>query len=98
LGRKRRKHHSRSRSRSHSRERTRNKKKKKTRRGRSPTPDTKRDDPEGETEEQYDARLEREEKERIATRKLRDLEALKRRHEQSSVPEGGVRFKGMRNT
>lgn len=49
-----------------------------------------------ETEEEYDARLEREENERIATEKQRRLEALKDRHERDLVkpPQNGVRFKG----
>jgi hypothetical protein len=49
-----------------------------------------------ETEEEYDARLEREENERIAAEKRRRLEALKARHEQDleKPPQNGVRFKG----
>ena len=49
-----------------------------------------------ETEEEYDARLEREENERIAAEKRRRLEALKARHERDleKPAETGVRFKG----
>lgn len=49
-----------------------------------------------ETEEEYDARLEREENERIAAEKRRRLEALKARHERDleKPPQNGVRFKG----
>lgn len=49
-----------------------------------------------ETEEEYDARLEREENERIAADKRRRLEALKDRYERDSEkpPQSGVRFKG----
>jgi len=52
-------------------------------------------EPEEETEEQYDARLEREEKERIEAAKRRELERLKRRlEEENSQTTNGVRFKG----
>jgi peptidyl-prolyl isomerase G (cyclophilin G) len=54
----------------------------------------KEDDPEIETEEQYDARLEREENERLAARKLRELEELRTRNADSPASDGGVRFKG----
>jgi len=49
-----------------------------------------------ETEEEYDARLEREEIERIAAEKRRRLEALKDRHQRDleRPPQNGVRFKG----
>jgi len=49
-----------------------------------------------ETEEEYDARLEREENERIASEKRRRLEALKGRHQRDleKLPQNGVRFKG----
>jgi len=49
-----------------------------------------------ETEEEYDARLEREENERVAAEKQRKLEALKGRHERDleRPPQNGVRFKG----
>jgi peptidyl-prolyl isomerase G (cyclophilin G) len=48
-----------------------------------------------ETEEEYDARLEREEKERIIAQRQRDLEAIKRRVETPQSDDGGVRFKGV---
>ncbi|PCH42605.1 hypothetical protein WOLCODRAFT_89912 [Wolfiporia cocos MD-104 SS10] len=54
-------------------------------------------EPEEETEEQYDARLEREEKERLEAAKKRELERLKRRLEQERADAqttNGVRFKG----
>jgi len=49
-----------------------------------------------ETEEEYDARLEKEENERIAAEKRRRLEALKERHQRDlgKPPQNGVRFKG----
>lgn len=49
-----------------------------------------------ETEEEYDARLEREENERIAAEKRRKLEVLKNRYGQDleKAPQNGVRFKG----
>jgi len=46
-----------------------------------------------ETEEEYDARLEREERERIAVRKRQELESRKSRYQQAPASEG-VRFKG----
>ena len=51
-----------------------------------------------ETEEEYDARLEREENERIAAEKRRRLEVLRDRHQRDleKPPQNGVRFKGMR--
>jgi peptidyl-prolyl isomerase G (cyclophilin G) len=52
-------------------------------------------DPEAETEEQLDARLEREEKDRIAARRQRELAEIKRQQEERAArAEGGVRFKG----
>ncbi|OBZ72620.1 Peptidyl-prolyl cis-trans isomerase cyp11 [Grifola frondosa] len=51
-------------------------------------------DPQEETEEQYDARLEREEKERLEAARKRELERIKRRVEESSQARGGVRLKG----
>lgn len=49
--------------------------------------------PEGETEEQYDARLEREEKARLELHRKRELERLKEM--QNDTPTtSGVRFKG----
>lgn len=47
-----------------------------------------------ETEEEYDARLEREETERIAAEKRKRLEALKARHERDLETQNAVRFKG----
>lgn len=49
-----------------------------------------------ETEEEYDARLEREENERIAAEQRRRLEALKDRYQRDleKSPQNGVRFKG----
>lgn len=62
---------------------------------RSPSVDKPPADPEEETEEQYDARLEREEKERLEESKRRELERLKRRLDQENAPTtNGVRFKG----
>jgi peptidyl-prolyl isomerase G (cyclophilin G) len=80
--------------RSRSRSKDRTKDQKKSRRKRSLTPEPQLGRAVEETEEEYDARLEREEKERIAARKLRDLEALRNRHEDGPVTEGTVRFKG----
>lgn len=61
-------------------------------RGRSSNPIE--DLPRRETEEEYDARLEREENERIAARRARKLEVLKQHYTESSASENGVRFKG----
>jgi peptidyl-prolyl isomerase G (cyclophilin G) len=49
-----------------------------------------------ETEEEYDARLEREENERIVAEKQRRLEALKDRYQRDleKPPQNGIRFKG----
>jgi len=47
-----------------------------------------------ETEEEYDARLEREENERLAVARQRELEQLKQQHEQETSSTNGVRFKG----
>ena len=47
-----------------------------------------------ETEEEYDARLEREENERLAAERKRDLERLSRQHEPEPPSTNGVRFKG----
>jgi peptidyl-prolyl isomerase G (cyclophilin G) len=49
-----------------------------------------------ETEEEYDARLEREENERIAAKERKRLEALKDQYQQDleKPPQNGVRFKG----
>lgn len=53
-----------------------------------------------ETEEEYDARLEREENERIAVEKRMRLEALKDRYQRDleKPPQNGVRFKGKYTT
>jgi len=48
-----------------------------------------------ETEEEYDARLEREERERIESAKRRELERMTRLADRSHTNEGGVRFKGL---
>ncbi|KAJ7086022.1 cyclophilin-like domain-containing protein [Mycena belliarum] len=51
--------------------------------------------PAGETEEEYDARLEREENERIEAEKRRDLERIKEQYEKEVLSRnGGVRLKG----
>ncbi|KAG7451009.1 uncharacterized protein BT62DRAFT_984296 [Guyanagaster necrorhizus] len=47
-----------------------------------------------ETEEEYDARLEREENERIAEQRRKELERIKRQHEAELESKNGVRFKG----
>jgi len=47
-----------------------------------------------ETEEEYDARLEREENERLAAERKHELERLSQQHEQKVPSTGGVRFKG----
>ncbi|KAK0469950.1 cyclophilin-like domain-containing protein [Desarmillaria tabescens] len=57
--------------------------------------DTKKDEtPLQETEEEYDARLEREENERIAEQRRKELERIKRQREAELEPKDGVRFKG----
>ena len=48
-----------------------------------------------ETEEEYDARLEREEKERLAAARKLELERLSRQREEEASSTNGVRFKGM---
>ena len=52
-----------------------------------------------ETEEEYDARLEREEKERIEVARKQELEEIKRRYEEANLrsQDGGIRFKGTPN-
>ncbi|KAG2340658.1 hypothetical protein BDR05DRAFT_497688 [Suillus weaverae] len=51
--------------------------------------------PRQETEEEYDARLEREEQERLKEAKRKELERIKRKYESTPpASEGGVRFKG----
>lgn len=47
-----------------------------------------------ETEEEYDARLEREERERMADAKRKELERIQRINENTNSIQG-VRFKGM---
>jgi peptidyl-prolyl isomerase G (cyclophilin G) len=47
-----------------------------------------------ETEEEYDARLEREENERLAAARKRELERLSQQREQEAQSTNGVRFKG----
>ncbi|KAG6899067.1 hypothetical protein C0993_001224 [Termitomyces sp. T159_Od127] len=96
---------SRSRSRSESRspgpERRRHRKKKKSKRknsrSRSPeqhSPSPKPDAPREETEEEYDARLEREEKERLEESRRQELQRIKEKYEKELASNsGGVRFK-----
>jgi hypothetical protein len=64
-----------------------------------PAPPPEESEPSGErkeTEEEYDARLEREENERLAAARQHELERLKRQHEQETTPStNGVRFKGI---
>jgi hypothetical protein len=51
--------------------------------------------PAGETEEEYDARLEREELERLEAQRKKDLEHIKARYESEiQTKNGGVRLKG----
>jgi len=52
-----------------------------------------RQNPPQETEEEYDARLEREEKERLLEHKKRELEFIRERNE-TGTTSGGIRFKG----
>ncbi|KAG6910098.1 hypothetical protein DXG01_013151 [Tephrocybe rancida] len=92
---------SRSRSRSSSPERRRHRKKKKSKRKHSPSPTPPPEEapipgaPREETEEEYDARLEREEKERIEEARRKELARIKERYEKELVERtGGVRFKG----
>ncbi|KAJ7844375.1 cyclophilin-like domain-containing protein [Mycena olivaceomarginata] len=74
----------------------RKKKKKKSKRSKNEEPVTA--DPAvpiGETEEEYDARLEREELERIEAQRKKDLERLKERYDKEAQnTNGGVRLKG----
>ncbi|KAG6811208.1 hypothetical protein H0H92_008570 [Tricholoma furcatifolium] len=93
---------SRSRSRSASRsptpEKRRHRKKKKSKRKHtpspSPAPDAAPGAPREETEEEYDARLEREEKERIEEARKRELQRVKEKAERELANNsGGVRFK-----
>lgn len=77
----------------------RDRSKKKSRRSRSPGDDRDRDrggraaSPHEETMEELDARLEKEEKERLAAAKLKELEELKKRASEGES-SGGIRFKG----
>ena len=48
-----------------------------------------------ETEEEYDARLEREEKERIEAERRKELERIKRKYENDVHDSNGIRFKGL---
>ncbi|KAF9267651.1 hypothetical protein L218DRAFT_638656 [Marasmius fiardii PR-910] len=50
--------------------------------------------PPRETEEEYDARLEREEKERLDAARRRELERVKSRYESEPQPMKGIRYKG----
>ncbi|KAF7789808.1 hypothetical protein EIP86_000754 [Pleurotus ostreatoroseus] len=99
---KKRRHKHRSETRDDDEEKRRHRKKSKHRRrspSGSPRPKGENDDPEKklepeeETEEQYDARLEREEKERLEAARKRELERLKKQQE-AAVSSNGVRFKG----
>ncbi|KAK0480307.1 cyclophilin-like domain-containing protein [Armillaria novae-zelandiae] len=58
--------------------------------------DAKKDEttPLQETEEEYDARLEREENERLAEQRRKELERIKRQREAELKSKDGVRFKG----
>ncbi|KAG5723860.1 hypothetical protein E4T56_gene9834 [Termitomyces sp. T112] len=89
-------------SRSPSPERRRHRKKKKSKRKHSrsrsldrDSPPSKSDAPREETEEEYDARLEREEKERLEEARKKELQKIKEKYEKDLVSNsGGVRFKG----
>jgi hypothetical protein len=48
-----------------------------------------------ETEEEYDARLEREEKERVEAERKKELELIKKKYEDDLKNLNSVRFKGM---
>jgi len=50
-----------------------------------------------ETEEEYDARLEREEQERLEARKAHQLAEITQKYADAQASEGGVRFKGAFN-
>lgn len=52
----------------------------------------------GETEEEYDARLEREENERLAADRKIQLERMKEKYDAESQTQDGVRFKGQIDT
>lgn len=47
-----------------------------------------------ETEEEYDARLEREENERIELERRKELARIKEKYEKEIQSKNGVRFKG----
>lgn len=47
-----------------------------------------------ETEEEYDARLEREENERIEAERRKELAHIKEKYEKEIQSKNGVRFKG----
>ncbi|KAF8207273.1 cyclophilin-like domain-containing protein [Mycena galopus ATCC 62051] len=72
------------------------KKKKKSKRSKEEEPVTTEPGvPREETEEEYDARLEREELERIEAQRKKDLERLKEQYEkEAQTTNGGVRLKG----
>ncbi|EPQ54125.1 hypothetical protein GLOTRDRAFT_130511 [Gloeophyllum trabeum ATCC 11539] len=96
------KHKRRRRSRTPERDREHRKKHKhKRKHGRSRSPggtqeasNSKKDVDVEETPEEYDARLEREEQERLAEERRRHLESLKSRYANSAESETGIRFKG----
>ncbi|KAF8072140.1 cyclophilin-like domain-containing protein [Lyophyllum atratum] len=89
---------SRSKSRSPDRERRRRKKKKSKRKeDTTPPPDEPKyttKAPTEETEEEYDARLEREENERLAAERKRELARIKEKYDAELRSNNGVRFKG----
>jgi peptidyl-prolyl isomerase G (cyclophilin G) len=80
----------------------RKKKKKKTKSKRHGESDDERtgdaapdDGPRKETEEEYDARLEKEEKARLEVQRKKELERLKARHEaEAAKSSDGIRYKG----
>lgn len=91
---------SRSRSRSPSRERERRHRKKSKREKASddiaPVLDSTSKSPTEETEEEYDARLEREENERLEAERRKELARIKEKYEDEIRSKDGVRFKGAR--
>lgn len=98
-GRKRRNDRSRSRSPRREKERRRRKKLKRTKSEESEESEKPSNEAEKsvvqEAAEEYDARLEREERERIEATKRKELERIKEMHERACTSQGGVRFKGM---
>lgn len=74
---------------------SRHKRSKRTKGEGSSKPSEMKADTSKETEEEYDARLEREERERIESAKRRELERMTRLADRSLTNEGGVRFKGL---